>query len=113
QIADVAVELTTVAVETSEGHVQSTVREGDRRALLLGGDVVVVLGVGVRRVDVAVPDHVVALQADRNKPVPDAPPVVLAGQLGLLGNEDLAAGGIYDRRTGDPERIDIAATETG
>ena len=109
EVDDVAVVLAAVTVEPSEGDIEPPVGERDRGALLLGRDVVVARVVAVRRVDVPVPEHAVVCQPDRHEPVPDALPAVLAGQLGLLGDEDLVGGGVDDGRAGDPERVDVPA----
>ncbi len=102
--------LAAVTVEASEGDIEPPVGECDRGALLLGRDEVVARVVAIRRVDVPVPEHLVARQADRHEPVPNPLPALLAGQLGLFGDEDLVGGGVDDGRPGDPERVDVPAT---
>ena len=113
QVDDVAVVLAAVTVEAAEVDVEPPVRQRHGGALLLGGDVVVARVVGIGRIDVPVPELLVAREADRDEPVADPLPAGLAGQFGLLGGEDLAGPGVDDGSARDAERVDVPATHRG
>ena len=102
--------LAAVTVEPAEGDVEPPVRERERRPLLLGGDVVVAGVVAVRRVDVPVPEHVVArsaLIATSQCRIPCQPFWPASSVSSATKISSVA--GVDDGRAGDPERVDVPA----